>query len=191
MDPDPFPRAMKQARPGGKGARRRWALRPGPTRAPQPLQIPRAQPDSPRPSLLPPSPTTPAAPPGQAWASPQHLPRPVAPPALRALPGAHSPPASAPGPAPASPRLRHRPARPGPPTPRHCPVPAGANRSNRARPRRPAAAVTSAGPQRRAPLPLPRGRLPMAAPPARLASRRLSPPLTTPPPASHNATPSA
>lgn len=47
---------------------------------------------------------------------------------------------------------------------------------------------SSAGPQRRAPQPLPRG-LPMAAPPARLSSRRLSPPLTTP--ASDTATPPA
>lgn len=73
------------------------------------------------------------------------------------------------------PRLRRRPARPPP----HLP---GAARS---RPGRTAAtgqpgAVTSAGSQRRAALPLPRGRLPMAAPPAPLSSRRLSPPLTTP-----------
>lgn len=102
-----------------------------------------------------------------------------------AAPSAPPPPVPAPPqarcPLPA-PRRRHRPARP--PPPQRCPVPVGANRGNRAAP----AAVTSAGPQRRAPQPLPRG-LPMAAPPARLSSRRLSPPLTTP--ASDTATPPA
>ncbi|XP_065508909.1 uncharacterized protein LOC135999266 [Caloenas nicobarica] len=153
VDPNPVPRATKRASPGGTGARRPQA------RSPRPPQ--------------PPGPSRPAPCPAIPQAQPRCLSRPTAPSPLRARPG----PAAGP-----APRLPPPPpeAPPGPASPRHL-LPGTA----RSRPGRTAAtgqpgAVTSAGSQRRAALPLPRGRLPMAAPPAPLSSRRLSPPLTTP-----------